>query len=535
MTGRPASVAPASPQPRCSGGPRRSVCPEWPRRPPRARLAGLLAVAATLMLPTAAASTDAPGAFRYLDVRLMRGPCCSDWGSDLVVDADGNVLIAGRRGSLDLDYDGDIDINTFGQPDPLITKLLQVDRMDSGWTKEVGGSGDDAALGVASDHAGGLIAVGHFSDEMQTGRGVLRSAGGKDGFIARYDANGNALWARAIGGSGLDQMHRVATDARGNVYVIGTATGAVDIDRDGTVDVTGTAKGSALITAWSTDGTLLWSRISGGDARVMGLAIATGNDNDVYIAGAYQDGAPDFDGNGEPDGTPAVTGAPGPDGSIPYDLNGYYARLDQTGRVQWFRTVTGPLIQSVGGLAVADNGDVYVLGGHNADSDLDGDGVTDIEFVSLGDRKYEHYIDASMFLLRVSAAGERGWTRTYTAAGTHLALQGGRLLISGTYSNDLDFDNDGVLERRSDGDDRLEGFVAILSQQGDLEQLLTIVGDAADVVNAAGLSPDGKSLYMTGYTQLGADFDGDGVVEASSVCHLAGEVYVAVFEWVDDE
>lgn len=33
---------------------------------------------------------------------------------------------------------------------------------------------------------------------------------------------------------------------------------------------------------------------------------------------------------------------------------------------------------------------------------------------------------------------------------------------------------------------------------------------------------------MTGYTQLSADFNGDGVVEASSVCHLAGEVYVAM-------
>jgi hypothetical protein len=92
-----------------------------------------------------------------------------------------------------------------------------------------------------------------------------------------------------------------------------------------------------------------------------------------------------------------------------------------------------------------------------------------------------------------------------------------------------------VLERGSDGDDRLEGFAAVLDEQGNLEQLLTIVGDAADVVNAAGLSLDGRSLYMTGYTQLGADVDGDGVVEASSVCHLAGEVYVAVFELEEDD
>jgi hypothetical protein len=466
----------------------------------------------------------------------MRGPCCSDWGADLVVDSEGNVLIAGRRGSLDLDYDGVIDVNTFGQPDPLISKLVQADRMDSGWTKEVGGRGDDIGRGVASDRNGGLYAVGHFSEEMQYGRGSLQSAGGKDGFIARFDRDGNPLWARAIGGAGVDEMYRVASDSRGNAYVIGTATGDVDVDRDGDVDIVGTAKGSALITAWDADGSFRWARISGGDARVLGLGITTGPGDEVYIAGAYQDGAPDFDGDGEADGPPAVTrAAPGADAPPQFDLNGYYGRLDTHGRVRWIQVVTGPSIQSAGGLAVADDGDLYVLGGHSAPSDLNGDGVPDIDFVSLGERKNQHHIDANLYLLRVTPDGSVRWSRTYTASGVSLSLRGKRLLVSGTYSNDLDFDNDGALERESDGDDRLEGFVAILDEQGNLEQLLTIVGEAADVVNAAGLSPDGKTLYMTGYTQLGADFDGDGVVEATSVCHLAGEVFVATYEFVDSD
>lgn len=494
----------------------------------------LLLACAAFVVPITDARAES-GEFRYLDVRLMRGPCCSDWGSDLVIDSEGNVLIAGRRGSLDLDYDGVIDIETFGQPDPLISKLLQADRMDSGWTKEVGGPGDDTARGVASDRDGGLYAVGHFSEEMQYGRGKLRSAGGKDGFVARYDRDGDALWAHAVGGPGLDEMYRVASDSRGNAYVIGTVTGPVDVDRDGEVDVVGTAKGSALVAAWNADGDFLWARVSGGDARVLGLGIATGPKDAVYIAGAYHDGAPDFDGDGEADGPVTAPATPGPDGAVQFDLNGYYARLDTEGRVQWIRVVTGPSIQTAGGLAVADNGDVYVLGGHSAPSDVDGDGAADIDFVSLGERKNQHEIDANLYLLRVTAAGDLLWHRTYTASGTHLALGGARVLVSGTYSNDLDFDNDGVLERKADGDDRKEGFVAILDEQGELEQLLTIVGDAADVVNAAGLSPDGRTLYMTGYTQLGADFDGDGVVEASSVCHLAGEVYVAMFEYVDEE
>ena len=501
----------------------------------RPNLSLLLAAAAVLAAagPTGRAES---AEYRFREVRTMRGPCCSDWGSDLVVDKQGNVLVAGRRGSLDLDYDGVIDIPTRGQPDPLISKFVFAGDGAPGWTKDLGSPGDDTARGVASDLDGGLYAVGHFSDEMRVANSVLRSEGGKDGFIVRYDRDGNPLWARAIGGRGLDEMYRIATDSNGRAILIGTVTGEVDIDRDGTVDVVGTPQGSALVAAYTPAGKLAWARISGGDARVLGLGIATGPEDAVYIAGAYQAGAPDFDDDGKPDGPVAVSSvSTGPDGAVQYDLNGYYARLDSEGGVDWINVVSGPSIQTAGGLAVAENGDLFVLGGMSAPSDLDGDGVADIEFKSMGDRKYEHDIDANLYLLRVSPQGKWQWTRTYTAMGTHLAVRGSRIIVSGTYANDLDFDGDGVIERASDGDDRLEGFVAVLNENGNLLQLLTVVGEAADVVNAAGLSPDGRTLYTTGYTQLGADFDGDGKVEASSVCHLAGEVYLARFELEDGE
>ena len=503
---------------------RGALSPRWPD------LCVLLAVSGVLAAASPIARAE-PAEFQFRDVRTMRGPCCSDWGSDLVVDREGSVLVAGRRGSLDLDNDGDIDVPTRGQPDPLISKFVFSGDGAPGWTKDVGSPGDDTARGVASDLEGGLYAVGHFSDDMAFAKGVLRSEGGKDGFIARYDRDGVPLWARAIGGRGLDEMYRVATDTRGRAVLVGTVTGEVDIDRDGTVDVVGTPKGSALVAAYTPDGELAWARVSGGEARVLGLGIATGREDAIYIAGAYMDGAPDFDADGQPDGPVAVSReSRGPDGSPQYDLNAYYARLEADGRVAWIRVVSGPSIQTAGGLAVAENGDLFVLGGHSAASDLDGDGVADIQFHSMGDRKYEHDIDANLFLLRVDPKGKWLWTKTYTASGTHLSAQGSRILVSGTYGSDLDFDNDGVLERESDGDDRKEGFLAILNDRGELQQLLTVVGDAADVVNAASLSPDGRTLYTTGYTQLGADFDGDGKVEAASVCHLAGEIYVARYE-----
>ena len=74
-----------------------------------------------------------------------------------------------------------------------------------------------------------------------------------------------------------------------------------------------------------------------------------------------------------------------------------------------------------------------------------------------------------------------------------------------------------------------EGFSIILNDMGEVQQVLTVVGEHHDIVNAAGFSPDGNTLYLTGFTSLGADFDGDGEIESASVCHKAGELYLALF------
>jgi len=59
----------------------------------------------------------------------------------------------------------------------------------------------------------------------------------------------------------------------------------------------------------------------------------------------------------------------------------------------------------------------------------------------------------------------------------------------------------------------------ILNALGKVHQVLLVVGDHHDIVNAAGFSPDGNTLRLAGYASFGADFDGDGKVEAASVCH----------------
>ena len=495
-------------------------------------IATTLHCVAALLLPITVLPAEPP-AFVYVDLRLINGPCCTDQGTDLVVDDEGYVLVSGMRGSLDFDRDGEIDMPTFGSPDAFISKVSLVEGSNAGWSRGPGGPKLDRADGIASDREGGVYAVGMFTDSLQmTDTITLHSEGGGDGFLARYGRDSKLKWGRAIGGVGQDQFLDVASDSNGNVILIGLVGGPVDVNHDGIVDIDADKDGQALVISYSPDGGLRWLRALGGDASTRGMAVVTGPNDEIYIGGWYRNGAPDLDGDGQPDlpisdETSADVVALQDPGK--FEINGFYARLDDDGAPVWIRGVSGPATQAVSALSIAANGDLLVLGGHTAPADFDGDGVADLEFRSMADRVWQYDADANTFLMQVTPDGEPVWTNSFTIPARHVAARGSHILLSGAYSGALDVDDDGIVERESDDDDQREGFSIILNDKGEVQQVLTVVGDHHDIVNAAGFSPDGNTLYLTGFTSLGADFDGDGEIESASVCHKAGELYLARF------
>ena len=496
-------------------------------------IASLVLIVAALLLPIPVLSAGSD-TFQFVDIRLIDGPCCTDQGIDLVVDEEGSVLVSGMRGSLDFDRDGKIDMPTFGAPDAFISKVSLVEDSNTGWSRGPGGPKLDRSDGIASDRQGGVYAVGMFTDSLQmTDSMTLHSQGGRDGFVARYGRDSELMWGRAVGGVGQDQFLDVASDSKGNVILIGLAGGPVDVDQDGNVDIDADKDGQALVVSYSPNGDLRWIRGLGGDASSRGMTVSIGPNDEIYIGGWYRNGAPDIDGDGERDlPVSAETTAdiialqdPGK-----FEMNGFYARLSDDGGLAWVKGVSGAAIQAVTALTIAANGDLIVLGGHTAPADFDGDGVADLEFRSMADRTWQYDVDGNTFLMQVTPDGERVWTKRYTAPARHVTANGRHILLSGAYSGALDVDDDGIPERESDDDDEREGFSMILNEQGDVQQVLTVVGEFHDIVNAAGFSPDGNTIYLTGFTSLGADFDGDGKIESASICHKAGELYLALYE-----
>jgi gliding motility-associated-like protein len=91
------------------------------------------------------------------------------------------------------------------------------------WAKSVGGSGVDYSWQMSVADNNKVLSSGNFENVSNFGNGFsLTSNGGSDGFICVLDkSNGTTLNAIKIGGSGSDYCNTTITDNLGNMYTCG--------------------------------------------------------------------------------------------------------------------------------------------------------------------------------------------------------------------------------------------------------------------------------------------------------------------------
>lgn len=466
------------------------------------------ALTAVAVPGVAAAATSKPHVCKYAHSVSLHGPNAGDSGEDIAVDRDGSVFIVGYHSGLDLNKDGKVDRPAFGSTDPVLVKVA-ADGERSEWVSTAAGPGFDGATAVAPDGTGGAWVAGRFHTGMRFDESLkLASRGETDGFLAHYDAGGKPLMALAIGGDAADELNLVAVDQAGNVLIDGTVRGPVDVDHDGATDVTASAEGSMLLASFDPHGKLRWARAlsNSGQSRSGGLAV--GVDGAILVSGYYQGPELDLDGDGKADL-----------GASSDHQQGFLARYDAAGRLIWVRSPAGV---SFGRLALASNGDILVLGVATKASDFDGDGRHDVG--PQGEKQ-------RMLLATYKDNGDFGWVRPFAAGlPTYIAVHGGLIALGGLFKGPLDLDGDGSIDASGDADGDNDGMLAILGRDGKLIEVWPVVGSSFDQVRAVAFSPDGGSIYATGFYRQTVDFDGDGVPEGEILPGWRGDIFIARYD-----
>ncbi|WP_310396345.1 T9SS type A sorting domain-containing protein [Hymenobacter sp.] len=155
------------------------------------------------------------------------------------------------------------------------------------WARMLNSSATSNATSLATDAAGNTYVAGSFTQPITLAPGtVLTSAGGQDGFVAKYDAAGALLWSRQLAGTANELFQQVATDAAGGVTVVGTAS---DGSTFGTVTFTNGGFGNSLVLAHlNSQGQVLnVDEIGSGTPFALASDLALDAAGNAYVSGTF--------------------------------------------------------------------------------------------------------------------------------------------------------------------------------------------------------------------------------------------------------
>ncbi len=223
------------------------------------------------------------------------------------------------------------------------------------WAKSAGGTGSAFGLIVSTDAIGNVFMTGYFKSPTITfGTTTLTNAGSNDIFIVKYDATGNVLWAKSVGGAYDERGQSVSTDASGNVFMTGYFISPTI--SFGTTTLTNTYASNLysdfFIVKYDTSGNVLWAKSAEGAYDDSGQSVSTDASGNVFITGIYYSPTITF-------GTTTLTKA-NPTSNYS-DI--FIVKYDASGNMLWATSAEDGLFNDDGrSLSTDASGNVFIAG-----------------------------------------------------------------------------------------------------------------------------------------------------------------------------
>lgn len=371
------------------------------------------------------------------------GGAASDQGTDISIDAAGNVYSCGRfSGTVDFDNGpGVFNLSSNGSTDMYVTKYTASGQFI--WAIAMGGVGLDGAYAVEVNNANELILTGYIRNtvDMDPGPGVFNLNGvsssgvdpgfGGDLFLAKYTSAGALIWAFSVQNDYWQNSGRgIAIDDSDNIFLGGhnNATSSVQSDFDpgpGVAILSGGSNGHAFLAKYTTNGNYVWGFTLGQygtNAAIVGVEIIP-NDTTLIITGHVNGTSFDVD--------------PGPGNVI---LNAqqediFAGRYSFNKAYIWAFNCSGPGIDVARFNAIDSAGNFYTTGVFSNTVDFD-PGAATVNYTSSG------AFDA--FVSKYDINGNYKWTKTFGSTGTDhpwdIGYRTGKVVSVGYFNGTVDFD-----------------------------------------------------------------------------------------------
>lgn len=280
-----------------------------------------------------------------------------DEASCIVTDAGGNVYVTGLFRGPTLKFGNTATLTnaggTSGHDDIFFAKYTPQGELT--WVKRFGGNRSDYGGRMVIDGAGHLFMVGYYqSPTLILGTDTLHNQGEFNGFLAKFDLDGNPLMAKSFGGTGSDALTGISSDGQGNLVITGSfngpslTLGANTLFNSGPADTY-----DSFVARLDANVNPLWAMQMGGnkDENVMnGLIDPAGN---IVVGGAFASDTLRM-------GSLQFINADHFPGSYSNDV--FMAKYTPDGNLVWARSAGGSFFDDPGNIAVDDGGNSIMAG-----------------------------------------------------------------------------------------------------------------------------------------------------------------------------
>lgn len=229
------------------------------------------------------------------------------------------------------------------------------------WSSYFSGPLQDRAHGIAVGPGGSLYLQGTAESETQFSTpGVnqpVYGGGISDGFLAKWDTNGNFIWCTYYGGPTEDHGRGVRTDAGGNVYIMGWTDSESGIATPGAAqpnwyeayEANGDRKADGYLAKFHGDGSIEWGTYYGGSGKEQTFGLVVDYANQWVYAGGYTSSQQNISTPGS--FQPVYTGS----------SDGFLAKFTLSGTRIWGTYIGANDLEELHGMAMDQSGFLYMF------------------------------------------------------------------------------------------------------------------------------------------------------------------------------
>ena len=343
------------------------------------------------------------------------------------------------------------------------------------WVRSIGGNSSDYIRSVFQTNDGGYIIGGSFkSRSIQIGEHTLTNNGSSDGMMIKYSSEGEAEWARSIGGSNDDDISEVSKTNDGGYIVVGDfSSNSIQVGEYTLTNNGSTTYTDGMIIKYSGSGEVEWARSIGGSDFEQIVSATPTSDGGYVVGGRFKSSSIQV---GEYTLTKSESNY----------FDGMIIKYNSSGEVEWAKSIGESRDESISSVTSTSDGGI-IAGGYFEGT------------IQVGEYTLTANGNVDGMVIKYDSEGKVEWAKSLGGSGSDQIVSatptsdGGIAAVGDFLSGSIQ-----VGEYTLTNNGSRDVIIIKYSSSGDVEWVKSVGGNDRDEVTSVTEAKDG-SIIVGGY------------------------------------